>query len=738
MDENLNDILGINNDPFALPEETPEDTVLTPEYEIKDNTNAELFFTENRDYEKAFFDDLPVLDSEWVNSSFMTTGKDLDEEFRYNRFASIVDEKFTDTSLGGNIALNPSPQFTRYADPRSGGVLNGRSATSVMNMDGNQGMGRYYGTAIDDNSTNVYFEFGVPKFNNTLFYLFSSVDYKTAIIANSGRSTFFYNAGLGIGLGAIVLAFGFIGIAAILAKEIFSTAMNLTAGPGRFEHYYLKPTMFLYWGTVNSLVTMMATELGILSDLFMPDKSNKDKLGIPLKVQSKELQYIQKMMPGIITTGNALNVQAMVTRAQKLYNKYRVDRMKAIDTLGSLNLTNEEAKLYRLNSGYELENEHIGGDAGDDMWTKLNKPLSKDANYSMDDLPTDLGNLANNAKRIKESFDSKKDVISDGNVDKDGRIEDDTGFVNKTLDTVKAVFDEGARYAVFRVDHLGSSTTTFSNSTTTVGLDDKINGLSKGWREIKFNFGGGNLPVVDNLVSHVTDLVVGVTDGITLGLSSVVASFLAGANINTDKRFDSSNVSFPTTSFKMSLRSSSAHPIDQLQNIYIPLAAIMAGALPLSTGHSSSTSPYLCNMFVRGHNRIERGMITSLSITKGTSNLPYNKQRRALAIDVEYTVTDFSEVMSVPVPNDLLSSGSVMFDDSSGMSRYIQSLCARDLYSTVHIYDKLRIKASRYFQNHSLMMSPEYIGAGLGDFVTNNTIFSVFGGKKAVNYSELY
>lgn len=694
---------------------------------------ASLFFSENKDNQTLVYDDVPVLDSDWVNSSFMTSGENLDKEYKYDRFASITDEKFTDTSLGGNIALNPSPQFTRYADPRSGGLLKGRTATGVMNMDGNQGMGRYYGKAIDDNSTNVYFEFGVPKFNNTLFYLFSSVDYKTAVIANSGRSTLFYNIGKGIGLGAIVLAFGFVGIAVILAKQAFSTLSNLTAGPGRFEHYYLKPTMFLYWGTVNSLVTMMATELGILSDLFMPSSKDKKKLGVPLKIQSKELDYIRKMMPGIITTGNALNVQAMVTRAQKLYNIDRVNRLKAIDKLGSLNLTNEEAKLYRLNDGYTLDNPGT-----DDMWKKLENPVGNDANYSMDDLPLDLSALAEKAKTDKENFDKKEDTTTTGNIDRTGRSEDKEGFVSNAIDTAKAVFDEGARYAVFRVEHIGSSTATFSNSTTSVGLDDKINSAAKGWRDIKFNFGGGKIPGLDTVVNAITNIVVGATDGVTLGLSNVIAGYLAGANINTDKRWDGSTANLPSSSFKMTLRSSSAHPIDQLQNLYIPLASIMAGTLPLSTGHSSSTSPYLCNMFVRGHNRIERGMITQLSITKGVSNLPYNRQRRALAIDVTFTVTDFSDVISVPVPNDLLSSGSVMFDDSSGISRYIQSLCARDLYSTIHIYDKFKIKASRYFQNHGLMMSPEYIGAFAGDKVSGGLIQSVFGSNKVVNYSELY
>jgi hypothetical protein len=143
-------------------------------------------------------------------------------------------------------------------------------------------------------------------------------------------------------------------------------------------------------------------------------------------------------------------------------------------------------------------------------------------------------------------------------------------------------------------------------------------------------------------------------------------------------------------------------------------------------------------MFVRGRQQINLGMITSLSITRGTSNLPFNKQRRPLAIDVTFTVTDFNELISAPMPNGLLDFSSAMFDDGSGLSRYIQALCGRDLYSSTHVFERSKIKLARIYETVDLVTSPEFIGAKVGDMTSNNAAFSVFSGKKALNYSEMW
>ena len=689
-------------------------------------------FTDKKDQEQKNKNTVKVTDSDWLSDSFMVKSSLLDEPYKFKRFATIVENKFTDTSLGGSISLNIMPQFTRYADIRVKGLLGTRNNVTSDDASGNYGMGRYYGEAIDDNSTNVYLEFGVPKFNNILFYLMSAVDYKTSVIANSGRSPFFYDAGYVFGVGALIIAFPFIGLMALLVKATATVASAMFSGNGRFDQYYLNPTMFLYWSSVNSIATMMGTELGLLTNL--PDNKNfeKNKLGINLKIDQKELNNIKKLMPGLVTDNNMINVHATVAKAQKRYMIYLTEKHKKLKQLSSGAFSDTDTSVTLNIPDVEVNN----------LWKELKEPIQKDPSYFSEqkkkvskttdkDTAAALAEAKKKGEELKKQFEPDKD----GKVKRDLRPEDKKSWIDRFWDTSKAVANEGAKYAVFRVDFLGNASESFSNSTTNVEIGDTINSMGEKWRSMKFNMGGGAIPGVSDVVGAVTDFAVGALDGVTLGLSNVVGSFLSGAKIDVPKRWSSSTASFPTLSFKMTLISPTAHPVAQMRAIYIPLAAILAGTLPLSTGPRSSTSPYLCSMFVRGYQRISMGMITSLSITRGTSNLPFNKQRRPLAVEVTFTVTDFSDSISAPVSNSLLDLGSAVYDDDSGLSKYISSLCSRDLYTTTHIMDRASIRWSRLWQGVDELTSPEYWGGKVGDLISNSPL-SIFTGRKQVGYFE--
>jgi hypothetical protein len=82
-------------------------------------------------------------DVSWVRQSFLVPSSyfapgSVDAS---NRFYTSAALKYVDTRPGGNIAINPPPQFTRYADPKAPSRLNGSN-----------GLGIYYSEAIDDNA----------------------------------------------------------------------------------------------------------------------------------------------------------------------------------------------------------------------------------------------------------------------------------------------------------------------------------------------------------------------------------------------------------------------------------------------------------------------------------------------------------------------------------------------------------------------------------------------------------
>ena len=55
-----------------------------------------------------------IIDRDWVMSRFMVPGTQLEPLDKLNRFFSTAYWKYTNSSLGGNIAINPKPQYTSY------------------------------------------------------------------------------------------------------------------------------------------------------------------------------------------------------------------------------------------------------------------------------------------------------------------------------------------------------------------------------------------------------------------------------------------------------------------------------------------------------------------------------------------------------------------------------------------------------------------------------------------------
>lgn len=71
-------------------------------------------------------------DSDWLRQSFLLPKGAIDSRDAVRRTFTEASRKFTDTTLGGNYAINCPPQFTRFADRK-------RHRKGMS-----RGMGRYY------------------------------------------------------------------------------------------------------------------------------------------------------------------------------------------------------------------------------------------------------------------------------------------------------------------------------------------------------------------------------------------------------------------------------------------------------------------------------------------------------------------------------------------------------------------------------------------------------------------
>lgn len=690
-------------------------------------------------------DKVKVLDEDWVRVSFMVPNTELDALDRVNRFWSSANTKFTDTTIGGNIGINSRPQFTRYADIRVPGRLSHRVKVSTNSITGNHGMGRYYSESIDDNSETIFMEFGVAEHTSLLRFISVALDPNAAFLANTGRSSAWYKIGSLIGTALLIKFVPVIGAMSVLSQLIGGTVGKVI--PSSSSRYYtLKPTMTMYWTSVNSLVSSIAVDLGIMP---IDIKSKSQRISDELDFNTTMSDTLHSIFPSIIFTDGAIDVFAMANRTQVLANRMYREEHKNFTTkeydnyegfiqetysnkvdqpIGEHTLINNLNNTVSFRAWFDKTVNTIkytadqfigGGDDKKDLKTK--EPTLK----AMPTETIDYYKKDANGNVILEAGD-----VPTGEIDK--------MWLAKFYDATDAQLRDGSIFATFKVDYTGSITESFSNSVEDSGIKSSLQGITDTTRSIKFNLGGGNLiddpvsSVIEGIVSRAAQTVTGAAGAATFGVTNVITALMGGGFIDVPKRWSNSTVSLPSISYNMKLISPYNNPVSLLQNIYIPLAMIMAGVLPKATGKTSYTSPFLCNVYNRGKQKITLGIIESMSINRGTSNLGFSATGKPLAIDVSFNVLDLSSVMSMPVDSGGLFGINMTLDEDHLLSNYISTITGRDLYSQRYFVPKMMINTAKLIARAKTAVSPSKLGMLFGDNPLIKNTYGLFVGASAI------
>jgi hypothetical protein len=187
-----------------------------------------------------------IKDRYWVRNAFLVTQEQLNAVDQENRYFTSVSLNFTDTTPGGNLAINPLPQFTRFTDPNALVSLGNRIKSSSQDRYsaylGSKGMGRYYGEAFDQNQQIIYMRFGVPAFNSMTQFFTGFYNTSAGNLARTGRGTsIFYSIGKAAGFVVSILSWK------LLAVHLLGVGLRFAMGKPSSKFYYLKPTMPLYW-----------------------------------------------------------------------------------------------------------------------------------------------------------------------------------------------------------------------------------------------------------------------------------------------------------------------------------------------------------------------------------------------------------------------------------------------------------------------------------------------------------
>lgn len=696
-----------------------------------------------------------VLDRNWMKNRFMSSNSELDE-YNLGRYFTPSIFKISNTGLGGHLCCNTKHQFTRYADIRHPKqYLKNTEMVKIEDYNTDYGLGRYYSDAIDDNAQLVYLQFGVPEFNGILDFLFNSVDYKESVLANTGRKPTMYNIaytiGTVIGVGALFACFPFLTVAWIGSTFLVKFLRDRT----NFNYYYMQPTMYSYWGTVNTILNQMATELRITKPVLNLDNhkiNDPNIVGTPVDQMPDESidEALREMLGRMYDrkTGylSAFNIAAASQSRFIAYRQWREKRMEEnksyipiIDEYGRIRVNGmfrsdpsdlEKFDIEKLDGSYEdfqdfLNRKVINGPASDPKYANdgFKKPSNSDVEPSDEELQqreTDQAELQKQLnKEANNTANSKTNTtLPDGTYVSGTITPEKTSWFDDLAKNAKSALEDGGSYAVFQVEYTGSISESFSNSTGEINTGGIIKSLAGKTRDLRFDLSGGNIGLglnMDSVLGYAKDTVAGFLDGVTLGLSSIVTTILGDAYTTIPKKWNDSDMSLPQVSYTMKLRSPYGNTFAQLGSIYLPLAMLLAGTLPLATGRSSYTSPFLCSLYCQGVQNIKMGMITSLNITRGTSKLGFNKSKRPMGIDVTFTVTDFAELMSAPVNTSVFDKFKISYMDDSTFGIYMTTLCARDMNSNKYVKNKISNILNRFKSYFSEVKDPAKYGYLIGD-----------------------
>ena len=294
-------------------------------------------------------------------------------------------------------------------------------------------------------------------------------------------------------------------------------------------------------------------------------------------------------------------------------------------------------------------------------------------------------------------------------------------YFGVVAEAADAGIKEGGGYAVFRVNYVGSSTESFSNSTGKIATGTTMNSVAAGVRDLRFNLMDGNFGtgVVEDFARGVKDFTGGLIEGITAGASTVVQTILGNAYVDIQDKWESSEMSYPTHTYTMNLRSLYNTPFSILKDEIIPLCMILCGVLPLSAGQASHSSPFICEFFSKGVAHFNPGIITNVSVSRGVSNLGMDKNKRYRGIDVTFTVADLTNIMTAPVNASIFGTFSVALEDNKPINKYLATIASRDLLTNKYMKPKIKIRLSRFLMAWDQMVSPTSVGLRGGLWLEN-------------------
>lgn len=650
-------------------------------------------------------------DNSWIRNSFITyqgrsdgnAGPLLNDQDAFNTRFSSASLKYTDASPGGNKYINPPPQFTRYADiramrpklPNQPANMYPSVTTVAPKSYTTYGMGRYYSEAIDDNAQTIHMRFGVASFNSLLNFFTSFYSSDLASLARGAKysddfiTKWFSRVGnvIGLAVAPLFLLPHLILFVGQMGRYFFNMPSS--------KFYTLRPTMPLYWMAVNTIVNQMASNSGLSSfvDTNQSQKLLKGGYGAQELTNSTLPNFVKDFLPpGMMGSNGQIDVYAIANRTNRLEMAFQ-QRMSDAFKNASPNDSWHDVIRRTLQSN-DISN------------------FSLKKGTSFEEYITRFFNFSGNKTKGKDSIEKDPRVSgysSDGkNYDGDKALAENPGLLEHLISNA----NDGSEWVSFRVDYTGQVQDSFSSSTQELGIASKVNAMSRQARDMRYNFADGN-------VGAGLGFAMDAAKAFASGVAEVVhidglAALAGSAFVDIPQAWNESVAQLPRTNYSVTLVSPYGNPVSLMFNIWMPLACLIAGALPLATGKQSHTSPFLVEMHDRGRVITRMGLFESITISRGVSNLGFNRDGQALAVEVSFSIKDLSSVIALPISSgfSVFHPLEGLFDGDNAFSDYLMMLAGTALGDTgVNKIPLLKYQVNRKILDVQTYFSASHIAA---------------------------
>ena len=339
-----------------------------------------------------------------------------------------------------------------------------------------------------------------------------------------------------------------------------------------------------------------------------------------------------------------------------------------------------------------------GGSGGEAVETKMRKvDVEEDVPYmaSLNPGSTDGSGTELHPDLSNRDTDNSADGLMQSTLQNpDGAKQQEIDSYGQWMTTL---LTEGAAFAIFDVEATGSVSESFTNSSGPNPIESAFNAASSTIRSAMSALGGvTEIPLIGKAITGLGDLAATATSSFTAGLTNPLLAILYNVGVVLPEYWTESTANMPTGNYKMKLITPYNNAFSRIFNIYIPLAMVMAGGLPRATGLDTHTAPFMCALYDRGRVHIPYGMISNISITRGTSSLAFSRQGEPNAIDLEFSVQDLNKIMTLDISGTgvltrALEDLNPDFSDTA-IENYVNALTGVDIFTLFHKSEDLRLK----------------------------------------------